>query len=372
MSKIINDLASIEVSNETLHRLNVDSIYRDFSRNYKRLDDLKKFRSDYENKNALMRWWDNDKLQDAHLDSAEVQAEFSKTIGQLMMISIMQSKKLAEQQVQLNEQQGNLRRQADGISEHAGALQKQHHVLAEQALKLETLVHEYFALKGLTEDGAQKLIDIACEVKTTKDGMLQAFAVRAKDVEVLCGDLASQMVSLSAQVNDQIRQSAEQTQLGINALQHEMLAVLAASESALRNELDAVQQSLKRNMATLEQVQCETEASQKAKNAALELSLSCLSSKLEQQEAAYQEKLRFIEGELARQAVRTTDVANDLSGVNKELVASIQQQQTLLETLGQFQYEATGRIKRLGYVAAGLSVVVLGMLGGMAHLLRWI
>lgn len=372
MSQIINDLATIEVSNEMLQKLNVDGIYRDFRRNYQKLDDLKKFRSDYENKNPLMRWWDNDKLQDAHLDSAEVQAEFSKTIGQLMMISIMQSKKLTEQQVQLNEQQCNLRRQADGIAEHAGELQKQHHVLAEQAVKLETLVHEYFALKGMTEDGAQKLIDIACEVKATKDGMLQAFAVRAKDVEVLCGDLASQMVSLSAQVNDQIRQSAEQAQLGINALQHEMRAVLAASESALRNELDAAQQSVNRNMATLEQVQCEIEASQKAKNAALESSLSCVSSKLEQQEAAYREKLGLIEGELAGQAARTTDADNDLSSVKIELANCIKQQQTLQETSGYFQHEVSGRIKRLGYLAASLSVVVLGMLGGMAHLLRWI
>lgn len=368
MSNIINDLASIEVSNEALHRLDVDGIYQDFSRNYQRLDDLKRFRKDFDNKNALMRWWHNDKLKDAHLDSAEVQAEFSKTIAQLMMISIMQSKKLAEQQVQLNEQQGNLRRQADGIVKHAGELQKQHHVLAEQAVQLETLVHEYFALKGLTEDGAQKLIDIACEVKATKDKMLQAFALRAKDVEVLCSDLASQMVLLSAQINDQIRQCAEQAQLGVNALQYEMSAVLAASESALLNDLDAVN----RNMEKLKQDQCEIETSQNIKNAALECKFSCLSSKLEQQEAAYQEKLGLVEGELARQVARTTDVANDLSNVNIDLATCIQQQQALQEKLGYFQYEVTGRIRRLGHFAAGMYVFVIVVLGGIAHLMKWI
>lgn len=358
MSQIINDLATIEVSNEMLQKLNVDGIYRDFKKNYQKLDDLKNFRSDYENKNPLMRWWDNDKLQDAHLDSAEVQAEFSKTIGQLMMISIMQSRKLTEQQVQLNEQQSNLRRQADGIAEHAGELQKQHRVLAEQAVKLETLVHEYFALKGLTEDGAQKLIDIAHEVKATKDRMLQEFAGRTKDVEVLCGDLASQMVSLSTQVNDQFYQSAEQTQLRIGTLQHEICAVLSASESDLRNEL--------------EQVRCETEASQKANNSALESSLSCVYAKLEQQEAAYREKQRLIEGELAVQATRMTDVSNDFSNAKTELATCIQQQQSIQETLVHFQREVSGRIKFLGYLAVGSSVVVLGTLGGIAHLLGWI
>lgn len=92
MSQIINELATIEVSNEVLQQLDVGGIYQSFSKNYRKLDDLKNFRTEYEKKNWLMRWWHNDKLRDAQLDSAEVQAEFSKTIGQLMMISIMQSK----------------------------------------------------------------------------------------------------------------------------------------------------------------------------------------------------------------------------------------------------------------------------------------
>lgn len=372
MSQIINDLATIDVTNEMLQKLNVDGIYRDFSRNYKKLDNLKNFRSDYEKKNALMRWWHSDKLQDAHLDSAEIQAEFSKTIGQLMMISIMQSKKLAEQQVQLNEQQGKLKLQADGIAEHAGELQKQHQVLAEQSEKLETLVREYFELKGLTEEGAQRLIDIANEVKVTKDGMLQAFATRSKHVEVLCNDIASQMASLSAQVNDQIRKSTEQAQFGINTLQHELRAALTASESALREEQEAGQQAVNRNIEELEQVQREAEANHHAKSAALESSLSCLSTKFEEQKATYQEKLGLIEGELAGQCAQITDVASHLSTTNAEHAICMAQQRALQDVIVNLQNDVTGRIKRMGYLVIGLSGVVLGMVGGMAHLLRWV
>lgn len=344
MSQIINELATIEVSNEVLQQLDVSGIFKSFSENYGKLDDLKNFRSDYEKKNWLMRGWLNDKLRDAQLDSAEVQAEFSKTIGQLMMISIMQSKKLAEQQTQLNEQQSKLKTQADGIAEHAGELQKQHQVLAEQSAKMETLVHEYFALKGLTEDGAQKLIDIAKEIKSTKEGMLQDFAARAKDVEVLCDDVISQMTSLSAQVNDQIRQSAEQIQSEIVALRQETYKELAANESALRNQQEAAQQTMSQNMAKLERGQREVETNLLAKHAALESSLFGVSAKLEQQEAMHREKFGLIENELGGQVARTTDVANDLSKVKK----------------------------RLGYVVVGLTVVVLGMLVGMTHLLKWI
>ncbi|HCN71184.1 MAG TPA: hypothetical protein DIS96_05500 [Pusillimonas sp.] len=326
MSQVINELATIDVSNEVLEQLNLGSIYQNFSKNYQKLDDLKNFRSNYEKDNRLTRWWHNDKLRDAQLDSAEVQAEFSKTIGQLMMISIMQSKRLAEQQTQLNGQQGKLKVQADGIAEHASELQKQHHVLADQSAKLENLVHDYFALKGLTEEGAQNLIDIANEVKATKDGMLQAFAERAKEVEVLCGGMTTQLGALSAQVGEQIRLSAEQTEAGIAGLQRETRQVLATSESALRGEHQAAQQLASQNVERLGKNLLEAESGLLVKIALLESSFSSVAEK----------------------------------------------QKANQEALICFQHDVSRRIKRLGYLVAGLSVCVLAGLGGIAHLLKLI
>ncbi|WP_342113270.1 hypothetical protein [Pseudoduganella sp. OTU4001] len=183
MSQIIHELATIEISNESMKQLDLAGIYRSFSENYKRLDEFKEFRSEYEQKNWLTRWWHNDKLRDAQMESTEVQAEFSKTIGQLMLISIMQSKKLQEQQGQLNEQQKRLKEQADGIAEQAAILQAQHHTLAEQSAQLKKLVEEYFELKGLTDEGAQKLIEIAKEIKATKDSMVQHVDERTRTLE---------------------------------------------------------------------------------------------------------------------------------------------------------------------------------------------
>ncbi len=354
MSQIINELATIEVSNEVLQHLDVGSIYQNFSKNYRKLDDLKNFRTEYEKKNRLERWWHNDKLRDAQLDSAEVQAEFSKTIGQLMMISIMQSKRLSEQQTQLNEQQGKLKTQADGIAEHAGELQKQHQNLAEQSAKLETLVHEYFALKGLTEEGAQKLIDIAKEVKTTKEEMLQEFAVRVKDVEALCGEVTAQMQSVSAQVNDQFRLSEEQTRANIETLRQETRQTLLASETVIRNEHELAQQATNQSMS------------------AIKHSLSKISSKLAEQGAAHQEKLGLIEGVLDAQAARMREVANDLSGQKADLAICAQQQKTFQAEHVLFEKEISERLNRFFLFVAGVSVVTLILLGGMARLLKWI
>lgn len=183
--EVIDQLASIEVNNETLQHINVLDIYRNFSDNYKKLDNLKSFRSEYEKKNFLEIWWHNDKLRDAQLDSAEVQAEFSKTIGQLMMVSIMQAKKLAEQQEQLNVQQTGLRSQADRIEKNTSELQKQQQKLADQSEQLRKLVCEYFELKDLTD---RKLIAIANEIKNAKKDMLSEFSDRTAKVDELRDD----------------------------------------------------------------------------------------------------------------------------------------------------------------------------------------
>lgn len=290
MPQILNQLAKIELDNEVLQSIDIGGIYKDFNQKYKRLDDLKNFRADYEKRNALMRWWHNDKLKDAQINSIEVQAEFSKTIGQLMLLSVMQSKALSEQQTQLNEQQGKLKSQADGIVEHASELQKQHRILADQSEKLETLVHEYFELKGLTEDGAQKLINIAQEVKATKVGMLQEFTVRSKKLEVLCGEVATQMELVLSQANEQFRLGSEQTQSSIQALQKE-----------IRHEMDA------------------------------------FTSKFTVQSAGYQEKFRLIEDGLDAQNTRVSEV--DAALLSQKAIMAIWAQQQKIYQAKQVLFE---------------------------------
>jgi len=318
MPEVLNELATIDVSQEAIEQLDLANIYRNFSEQYRKLDDLRKFRSDYEKENRLVRWWHNDKLRDAQLDSAEVQAEFSKTIGQLMLLSILQSKRLAEQQGQLNSQQGRLKEQADGIARHADELQKQHAALADQSLKLENLVHEYFALKGLTEEGAQKLIDIATEVKSTKEGMLSAFAERTQHVEEICGELSGQMDVLSGQMNQKIQEGAAQTEVKIAKLSQ-------ATEEAFEN-CESFQETVRKQVNELEAVRQKAEAD--------------LLGKLE-------------------------TVVADIAGLSKK-------QEDQVSDHVDSQRQLSARIQRLSYAMSGLSACVLAGLGAAAHILGWI
>lgn len=370
MSQIINELATIEVSNEVLQHLDIAGIYQSFSKNYRKLDDLKNFRTEYEKKNGLMRWWHNDKLQDAQLDSAEVQAEFSKTIGQLMMISIMQSKKLSEQQTQLNDQQGKLKTQADGIAKHADKLQEQHQVLADQSKKLETLVREYFDLKGLTEEGAQKLIEIAHEAKATKSQMLQEFASHTKGVEAVCAEVQSHMESISAQIDARIHLSEEKTQTDISGIQRDTREALASFESSQNVYQKTVQNALNQGLEQLEKSQREAAAEVQTKQADLESRVSDLSDKHDHHFAAYQEKQGSIDAALEGMSAQATGLTTAIAGMKAELTKSVEQQQTHQDTMAVFQQEIFHSLKRLRYFSVGMSIVVIGLLGSMVYIMK--
>jgi chromosome segregation ATPase len=233
MSNLINQLASINIQQNLPAAIDVDNIARTFAENFKKLDNFRDFRSNYEQKNFIARWWHNDKLRDAQLDSIEVQAEFSKTVGQLIAISIMQSKELTIQQNTLNSQQAKLKGQADGIADHAGELQQQQKKLADQSEALEKLVREYFELKGLTQDGAKKLIEMAHEIKETKDALIKDFSEH------------------TANITDGFHDAQKKTQAELQELDGKLNENIEKSTEYLRHEFATQQQQLDKRLVEI-------------------------------------------------------------------------------------------------------------------------
>lgn len=244
MSEFVTQLASLEVSNEMINMVDLHEISRNFKTNYGKLDDLKKFRSEYEKKNWLGRLWHRGDLRDAQMDATQVQADFSKSIGQLMMISIMQSKMLSSQQTILNEQQSGLKAQADHIEMHANDLAAQHLVLKEQSERLENLVKDYFALKGLTDKGAEALIQIAKEVKGTKSDMLAKFDEHVTDLQALCSRLSSQVDERVAQVDSQMQAATMKIEMAFRSFQQDAEVARQDLTSTMRRESEGLRQEL--------------------------------------------------------------------------------------------------------------------------------
>lgn len=201
MSDIIEKMAGLEIPEELLKRIDINEVLEKFRRNFSKLDALKKARSKHESQNAFMRWWNNDELEEAQLDAQQLQAEFSKTLGQLMLLSMLQSQRLSTQQQQLARQQDEMLRQSDLIKAQAGELAKQQVALFAQSKELEQLVTQYFDLRGLTQEGAKQLIEIASEVKNTKDALLARFNEQLRETAEHATQLRSRADQLTIEVS---------------------------------------------------------------------------------------------------------------------------------------------------------------------------
>jgi len=172
VNKLVKSMADVAISEDVLQAVDMKGLLQGFSTDYKKLDDLKSARAKHESRNFISRWLNSGELERAKLDAAELQASFSKKLGQLMVLSVVQSKQLASQQDDLAMQQELIHEQTQQLAENAEEIKQQQTKLSEQNKKLEQLVNEYFELKGLTQESAIQLIKIANEVKQTKDELL--------------------------------------------------------------------------------------------------------------------------------------------------------------------------------------------------------
>ncbi|MFM0052777.1 coiled-coil domain-containing protein [Caballeronia grimmiae] len=248
MNDLIQDIAQIQVPHDLLSQINVDDVLTKFRNNFKRLDDLKRARNEHEQRGALMRWWHNDKLKDAQLDAQELQAEFSKSLAQLMVISMLQSKRLADQQEQIGTQQRDIKRQTERLEAHTAQLDQQQGKLHQQAVELEKLVNEYFALRGLTQEGARKLITIAAEVKKTRDELLDAVQSTVDTLRQEHGTLERFVKAVTAEVDESFAAKAAQLRRSVDDQCVELRAHLKTELADGSARLDRISATLADHM----------------------------------------------------------------------------------------------------------------------------
>lgn len=195
-SQLVKTMATMTVTSDMLEKIDIKSLLSEFSSDYDKLDNLKKFRERHEERNPVSRWWNNDELETAQLNAAELQASFSKKLGQLMVISIAQSQQLNKQQSELAQQQQTIKEQTQKLARNDEQLRGQHQHLEEQNKELEELFRNYLSLRGLTENGAKKLIEVAQQIQGTRNELIGHF-----DQNI------SSMNQCVEQISDEVRDS---------------------------------------------------------------------------------------------------------------------------------------------------------------------
>ncbi|TDK30955.1 hypothetical protein [Luteimonas terrae] len=223
MSNLVEHVSKLPLSADLVRLTNPDDLLKSFAQTFGKLGAFKATRDKHNGRSAGEKLWDfitfDDTIKVAQLDAVETQEAFSKMLGQLMVLSIAQAKQLQEQQCKLGAQQEALRKQACRIEDQATTIADQQKDLARQNEELDKLVREYFELKGLTLDGAAKLIQVAKEVQGTRDSLLESFRSSVLDVSSRTEACESLFSARSAQIEQRADALAGSWKAGFDTLQ---------------------------------------------------------------------------------------------------------------------------------------------------------
>lgn len=389
MTNLVKAIAKTPLPKEFLEQIDMKQLIVDFREDYDRLDELSEARSRHQSRNAIGRWWNRDELKDAQLDAAELQASFSKKLGQLMAISVAQAKELQQQQTHLVDQQQDIQqqtlmleasdqlilkqqqsltRQQQELDTQQGQLSEQAQLISKQQQELAKLVQEYFEIKGLTMDGAKKLIQIAQQVEATESAMRSHVDKQLEQVDSaleqqqqaqqqLLVDVETQLQGMLAEVTDQLAQT--RNELG----------------ATLDSELNALSQTLTAEFTN----KLEQQLSQQA-----EQLTTAYEAKLQAQQLAHQQALAGAvatvhnelrqELEQTRSALQHAQLAavNELSDTQVQLAerqqAGEQGLQLVISELTEHRLTSTAAVTRLKIVFIGSTLVLAAAVTYLGYL----
>lgn len=234
MSRFIAQLASTAPGEDLLARIDIAEVYQKFHSIFMRLDDFKRARNEHEQRSFLGRLFHRGDLKEAQLDAQEVQAEFSKTLAQLMVISALQAQQLTSQQGQLASQQKILDVKAGELARQNMRLEQHQADIKQQAASLRLYVTDLLKVQGLTDEHGEMLISIAKEVMETRDRLLADFDDRMLQVQdgldeqqQLLREVLEEQACILEQRFTQSQQTADSNlEQGLAAVAQSLLAAL--------------------------------------------------------------------------------------------------------------------------------------------------
>ncbi|KVC44077.1 hypothetical protein WL88_30340 [Burkholderia diffusa] len=375
MNDLIQDIAQIEVPHDLLDQIDMKDVLSKFRDNFKQLGDLKRARTEHEQRSVFMRLWHRNKLKDAQLDAQELQAEFSKSLAQLMVISMMQSQRLAHQQDQISAQQRELKRQTERLESHTVQLDQQQQKLHLQAVELKNLVDDYFELRGLTQEGAKKLIAIAAEVKSTRDELIGSVQATVGGLRVEHGALEQfvkrAVASLDASVsekNAQLSQYVDALASRLQAAQTKDAARLDEFATTLAEHISHAQTQGSEIRSRLDATDVRHAETQQATQVAIDDLAACQRI----MGAGIEENGTRI-GTHADMLLRVEAELEHSKGLAHEMQAQLAAAESAAKSSAALFSDANRRAQRLARIGALLSsLALIGVVANLAIAAHWI
>lgn len=187
MSEIISQIAQINVPQDVLQNADFDGIVNDFRRHFRRLDDFQRLHGPVGTHESLQPLWQAIASGDRPDTSDLEVTALAKTLGQLIVLSVVQSQQLQHQQDALGSQQTATR------------------TLQQKVKQAHTLLAEHQQAQGVHSGEMQQvmhqLLDVRNELVATTQRVTEATQDTRKTREELQAQLQQALTEATARVD---------------------------------------------------------------------------------------------------------------------------------------------------------------------------
>jgi chromosome segregation ATPase len=187
MSEIISQIAQINVPQDVLQNADFDGIVNDFRRHFRRLDDFQRLHGPVGTHDSLQPLWQAIASGDRPDTSDLEVTALAKTLGQLIVLSVVQSQQLQRQQDALGSQQTATR------------------TLQQKVKQAHTLLAEHQQAQGVHSGEMQQvmhqLLDVRNELVATTQRVTEATQDTRKTREELQAQLQQALTEATARID---------------------------------------------------------------------------------------------------------------------------------------------------------------------------
>lgn len=191
MSEIISQIAQINVPQDVLQNADFDGIVNDFRRHFRRLDDFQRIHGPVGMHDSLQPLWQAIAAGDHRPDTSDLEVSaLSKTLGQLIVLSVVQSQQIQHQQDVLGSQQTATRTLQQKVKQQQTVLAEHQQAQSVHSGELQQVMSQLLEVRNGLVASTQRITEIEQDAHKTREELeiqvKQALAEATIRVDTAC------------------------------------------------------------------------------------------------------------------------------------------------------------------------------------------
>lgn len=190
MSEIISQIAQINVPQDVLQNADYDGIVNDFRRHFRRLDDFQRIHGPVGMHDSLQPLWQAIASGDRPDTSDLEVSALSKTLGQLIVLSVVQSQQIQRQQDALGSQQTATRTLQQKVKQAHAALAEHQQAQSLHSDEIQQVMHQLLELRDGLVTATQRVHEVVQDGRKSREEvqvqLQQALAEATARIDTAC------------------------------------------------------------------------------------------------------------------------------------------------------------------------------------------